>query len=173
MNLKPGFHIVITGRWVSLTVFQGHWSICVVGNHCQSLAVFQGRWQFFMVVNCLSKSSFKLLYLTPNLLTDVGGLLGSLAVAKGILFCFRMTQMRRQGRWRSFMVVHGRWDRPRVYPSDPVVDCLWRSLLVFAKISFLFPYSRSQFLTNFQIYKRPQKTTNDCIETRLKRSYML
>ena len=65
-RLKTGFHIVVTSRWVSLTVFHGHWSIWVFGNHCQSLAVFPDRWQSFMVV---PKSSFKLLLLAPNLLT--------------------------------------------------------------------------------------------------------
>ena len=96
-RLKPGFHIVVTCRWVSLTVFRSNWSIWVVGNHCQS-AVFQCRWQSFMVVNGLSKLSFKWLLLAPNLLSVVDSLSGLLAVAKGILFCFHMTQMKRQGR---------------------------------------------------------------------------
>ena len=72
-----------------------------------------------------------------------------------------MAKMRRQGRWQSFMVVNGRWDRPRVYPRDPVVDCLWGSLLVFAKTSFVFPYSRDSFWRNFKFSndrKRPQTT---------------
>ena len=113
-RLMPGFHIVVTGRWVSLTVFRGHWSIWVVGNHCQSLAVFQCRWQSFMVVNGLSKLSLKCILLAPNLLSFLDGLSGSLAVAKGILFCFHITQMKRQGRWWSFRVVNGRWD---IYPG--------------------------------------------------------
>ena len=41
--VKPGFHIVITSRWVSLTVFGSHLSVWFVGNDYQSLAVFQGR----------------------------------------------------------------------------------------------------------------------------------
>ena len=153
--LKPGFHIVVTGRWVSLTIFRSHWSIWVVGNHCQSLAVFHG----FRVVDSLSWSLtvFQRLHLNCYFwrqtcsLPVVGGLSGPLAVAKGILCCFHVTQMKQQGRWRFFTVVHGRWDQLRVYPSDLVVDCLWGSLLVFAKISFMFPYSRSRLLTKFQI----------------------
>ena len=68
-TLKPGFHIVVTSRCVSLTVFRGYWSIWVAENHCQSLAVFQCRWQSFMVVDGLLKSSFKLLLMVPDLLT--------------------------------------------------------------------------------------------------------
>ena len=88
-NIKPSFHMVVTGRWVSLTVFCSQWSIWLVRNQCKSLAVFQGRWRSFrvvdglsgsltvfqgrwrsfMVVNGLWKSSFKLLFLAPNLLT--------------------------------------------------------------------------------------------------------
>ena len=41
LAIKPGFHIVVTGRWVSLTVFRSHWSIWVIGNHCQSLRSFR------------------------------------------------------------------------------------------------------------------------------------
>ena len=67
-----------------------------------------------MVVNCLSKLSFKLLLLAPNLLSVVDDLTGSLAVAKGILFCFHMTG--------SLMVAE--IYRTQLYPSDPIVDCL-------------------------------------------------
>ena len=103
--LKPVFHVVVTGLSQSLE-YLGRWeSLPVVGGLSGPLTVS------FMVVNGLSKSLFKLLLLAPNLLPFVGGLSGSLAVAKGILCCFHMTQMKRQGRWRFFMVVHGRWDR--------------------------------------------------------------
>ena len=54
--VKPGFHIVLTGRWVSLTDFHSHWSIWVIGNHCQSMAVFQSRWRSCRVVDSLSWS---------------------------------------------------------------------------------------------------------------------
>ena len=44
---------------------------------CQSLAIFQGHWQSLIVVDGISKSSFKLLLLEPNyLLLVVGGLSG-------------------------------------------------------------------------------------------------
>ena len=74
-----------------------------------------------MVVNGLSKLSFKLLLLAPNLLSVIDGLSGSLAVARGILFCFHMTQIKR-GLSGSLMVAE--IYRTQVYPSDPVVDCL-------------------------------------------------
>ena len=61
-----------------------------------SLIVFHG-----LHLNCYFGAKF---YTLPV----VGGLSGSLAVAKGILFCFHITQMKRQGRWRSFRVVQGR-----------------------------------------------------------------
>ena len=100
--VKPGFHIVVTGRLVSLTVFHGHWSIWVVGNTLPvvggllgSLTVFQS-----LHLNCC--------FLAPNLLSVAFGLSGSLAVAKGIMFRFHMTQIKQQGPWRSFSVVHGR-----------------------------------------------------------------
>ena len=51
-SLKLGVHIVVTGRWVLLTVLHGHWSIWVAGNHCQSLAVSEGRWLSLRVVGC-------------------------------------------------------------------------------------------------------------------------
>ena len=57
-----------------------------------------------MVVNGLSKSSFELLLLVPNLLPVIGGLSGSLAVARGILFHFHMTQNEMTG---SLAVFHG------------------------------------------------------------------
>ena len=81
-------------RYLSLTVSPGLWGIWVFGNHCQSF-----------VVNGLSKSSFKLLLLAPNLFTaSRWRFSGSLAVTKGILHCLHMTQMKRQGRWRFFTV---------------------------------------------------------------------
>ena len=82
IDVKPGFHMVVSSRWVSLTVFHSHWSIWFFGNYCQLLVVFHGRWQSFVVVNSLSKSSFKLLLLVPNLLTA--------------------------SHWRSFRIVGGR-----------------------------------------------------------------
>ena len=95
-SLKPGFHIVVTGRWVSLTVFRSHWSIWVVGGLSGPLTVFQS-----LHLNCY-------FWRQTYSLRVVGGLSGPLAVAKGILCCFHVTQIKRQGRWRSFTVVHGR-----------------------------------------------------------------
>ena len=157
--VKPGFHIVTECRWQSSMVFG------VSG----SLEITASRWQSLSVVDNLSWSLvvFQRLHLNCYFwcqtysLPVVDGLSGSLAVTKTILFCFHMAKMKRQGRWRSFIVIDGRSDRPRVYLSDPVVDCLWGSLLVFAKTSFVFPYSRWQFLWNFKFSndrKRPLMT---------------
>ena len=104
--LKLGFHIVITGRWVSLKGFR------VSG----SLGITASRWRSFRVVDSLSwmLTVFQNLHLSCYLwrqtysLPVVGGLSGSLAVARGILCCFHLTQMKRQGRWWFFTVVHGR-----------------------------------------------------------------
>ena len=62
----------------------------------ESLPVVGSLSGSFMVVNCLSKSSFKLLLLAPKYSLPVVGSDHqgrSLAVAKGILFRFHMTQM--------------------------------------------------------------------------------
>ena len=45
MITKPGFHIVVTGRRVSLTVFRSQWSIWVVGN----------QETYFKINHCVSK----------------------------------------------------------------------------------------------------------------------
>ena len=45
-KVKPGFHIVVTGRWVSLAVFR------VSG----SLGITASRWRSFRVVDSLSWS---------------------------------------------------------------------------------------------------------------------
>ena len=93
-----------------------------------------------MVVSCLSKSSFKLLLLAPNLLTPSRWRF--FRVVGGRQRCFVSFP------W-SFTVVHARLDRPQVYPSDPVVDCLRGLLLVFAKLSFMFRKSFTVFRRNF------------------------
>ena len=137
----------------SLPVAGCRWRSFAVIGVSGSLGITARRWRSLRVVDSLSSSLtlFQSLHLNCYFwrqtysLKVVGGLSGSLAVAKGILFCFHTTKMKRQGRWWSFTVVHGHWDRPRVYHSDPVVDCLCGSLQVFAKFSFMFPYSRSQF----------------------------
>ena len=129
---------LMSKAWFRYSRYQ---SLSVIDGLSRSLE-YLGRWESLPVVGGLSGSLtvFQSLHLNCYFwrqtysLPIVGGLSGSLAVTKGISFCFHMTQMKRQGRWRSFMVVHGRWDRPRVYPSDPVIQCFWGSLLVFAKI---------------------------------------
>ena len=55
-----------------------------------------------MVVNGLSKSSFKLLLLAPNLLPVVGGLSGSLGVVDGL-----SQSLGYLGRWESLPGVDG------------------------------------------------------------------
>ena len=107
---KPGFHIVVTGHWVSLMVFRVSGSLGITASH----------WRSFRVVDSLSWSLtvFQSLYLNCYFwcqtysLPVVGGLSGTLAVAKGILCCFNccfhITQMKRQGHWWFFTVVHGR-----------------------------------------------------------------
>ena len=79
-----------------------------------------------MVISGLSKSSSKFATCgaKPYSLPVVDGLSGSLVVIKVILFCFHMVKMKRQGSWQSLMVVNGHWDRPRVYASKTVIDCL-------------------------------------------------
>ena len=65
--LKPGFHVVVTGRWVSLTVFRGHWS-------SGSLGITASRWRSFRVVGGRQRYCFVLFPYDTNETT------GSLAV---------------------------------------------------------------------------------------------
>ena len=71
------------------------------------------------------------------------------------LFPYYTNKMTGSRHWQSFDVVHGRWGRLRVYPSDPVVGCLSGSFLVFEKFHSCFHMVVYSFWWNF-------KFSNDC-----------
>ena len=102
-----------------------------------------------MVVDGLSKLSFKWLLLAPNLLSVVDSLSGLLAVAKGILFCFHMAQMKRQGRWWSFRVVNEwslRYIELKSIPAFRVVSGRQRHFV-------LFPYGTNETTGSLVVFQ--------------------
>ena len=128
-----------------LTVFCGHssfWGLGITASRCLSFRVVDSLSWPLTVFQSFSFNCY--FWLLTYSLPVVGG-------RQRYFVCFHITQIKLQGRWQSFNVVHGRCGRLRAYPSDPVVGCLSGLLLVFAKIPFMFPYGRSQFLMKLQI----------------------